>query len=641
MNQNKIISAILKVCLFWYALLLLIFPVSPVQDWFLVALNDIWIGAESLFVGGLAGIVIAVIVHFTKIGNISHALIGEHDGKIKFSIGKIPAFRSWDRDKSAICPDEFLDFLQDYENSYPDHARLFKAGIQILAAYRHIPASIVPGGHGGASLEKHSFNVLREALAAMATWVYKGQFTSSGYQTAAVQDKSFKFYPDPLIPLCALLHDIGKIECYKIINGETVEVKERHDEEGAKILSALPEFRALSKADRSAMTIAVGYYHHPGSIPLDQPDRPRALAVFILDMDIQAGKEEGGYFGSKFYDEIKTGAEPPPGIPQNISGKTDAAGNENRVQDEITASNAVTEILSEVLPEDQREQFTANRHYPVDVCTDALAVFIREYVSKPNFFGLKNGGVCFCQDMKMRKYLNSINKTNSFDDLHVYQDGKTARLTSFTLKVLWGLHDRGMLVSSIRNDDGTEQKFSPNIAVFDISGTSLDGSVRSTKFCLVFSSDVSPLLDEIENCPNPFRIVKNSLGDQYRQDKGKKGKVIKNDKTGIDVADFDPSIIINSVVQEEPREDKTGLEVPANNKSQENPVTSEGGENSIESTDGEKSLTVSCKTENNLVVKSEKINNSPIHEELEQNEKKYKPTKHQNSVSKPVQQNDW
>jgi hypothetical protein len=117
-------------------------------------------------------------------------------------------------------------------------------------------------------------------------------------------------------------------------------------------------------------------------------------------------------------------------------------------------------------------------------------------------------------------------------------------------------------------------------------------------------------------------------------------------KSGIDVADFDPSIIINSVAQEEAaeepaREDKAGLEVIANNRSQENPVTSEWGENSIESKDGEKSLTVSCKTESNLVVKSEKINNSPTHEEPEQNEKKYKPTKCQNPISKPVQQNDW
>ncbi|WP_297505900.1 hypothetical protein, partial [Ferrovum sp.] len=546
MNSNKIISAILKIYLFWYVVLLLIFPVNS-PDWFLIALHDLWSGAQSLIVGGLTGVFVAVVGHITRTGYVAHALIGENDGDIRFSIGKIPAKRSWDRDEAAVCPEEFKSFLAGYKKSHPKHAALFEAGIKILAAYRHIPASVVPGGHGGASLETHSFNVLREALVLERSWVYKGQFTSSGYQTAAIQDKDYLFYPDPMIPLCALLHDIGKIECYRIIDGFPTEVKKRHDEEGSKMLAALPEFRALSKDDRNALSIAVGYYHHPGSIPLNQTDRPRALAVFTLEVDVKAGKKEGGYHEADIADDDASASTVTP------AGQSPSRV-EVQVQDEITASGAVTGILSDVLAEDQREQFSANRYYPVDVCTDALAVFITEYIKKPNFFGLKKDGKCFCQDMKMRSHLNAINRTRSFDDFHIHGDGKATKLTSFTLKVLWALHDRGMLVTTIENIGGTEQKFSPNTAVFDISGISLSGTERTTRFCLVFDAGVSPLLDEIEDCPNPFRIVKNSMGDQYRQDKGRAVKSSQNrkpgkgSKEGIDVFDFDPAMILGSVI---------------------------------------------------------------------------------------------
>ncbi len=542
MNSNKIISAIFKICLFWYVLLLFIFPVNS-PNWFLVAMHDLVSGLESLLVGGLTGAVVAVIVHVTRVGHVAHSLIGEKDEWIKFSIGKIPARRSWKRDEKAVCPEEFVKFLEGYKKTYPKHAALFETGIQIIAAYRHIPASVVPGGHGGASLETHSFNVLREALEIEPNWVYKGQFTSSGYQTAAIQDKNYKFHPDPLAPLCALLHDIGKIECYQIVDGTPTEVKKRHDEEGAKILATLSEFRALSKEERNAMSVAVGYYHHPGSIPLNQPDRPRALAVFTLEADMLAGKKEGGYHETVTHDDASLAVTVQAG--QSMQSAVMQA------QDEITASGAVTEVLVDVLPENRREQFTANRHYPVEVCTDALAVFITEYVKKPNFFGLKKDGKCFCQDMKMRSHLNAINRTKSFDDLHVHGDGKTSKLTSFTLKVLWALHDRGALVTAIANADGTEQKFSPNTAVFDINGISLNGTERTTRFCIVFNADVSPLLDEIEDCPNPFMIVKNSMGDQYRQDKGKAVKPFQKpangSRMGIDVVDFDPATILDSV----------------------------------------------------------------------------------------------
>ena len=545
MNSNKIISAILKVCLFWYVILLLIFPANS-RGWFLVAMRDLWTGAQSLVVGGLTGMFVAVVWYFTRVGHVANSLLGKKDNYIGFSIGSIPPGRSWNRNETAVCPEEFKVFLAGYKKSYPKHAALFEAGIKILAAYRHIPASVVPGGHGGASLETHSFNVLREALAHEKTWVYRGQFTSSGYQTAAIQDKNYQFYPDPLVPLCALLHDIGKIECYQIIDGIPTEVKKRHDEEGSKMLAALPEFRAMSKDDRNAMGVAVGYYHHPGSIPLHMPDRPRALAVFTLAVDVMAGKKEGGYHETDLADEPGVALTGHIALPMETQAQ--------QAQDEITASGAVTEVLVDVLPEVQREQFTANRHYPVEVCTDALAVFITEYVKKPNFFGLKKNGTCFCQDMKMRSHLNAINKTKSFDDLHVHGDGKTTKLTSFTLKVLWALHDRGMLVTTLENADGTEQKFSPNTAVFDISGISLNGTERTTRFCLVFDAGVSPLLDEIEDCPNPFRVVKNSMGDQYRQDKGRDVKSSQNKKTGkgskegIDVIDFDPATILGSVI---------------------------------------------------------------------------------------------
>jgi len=181
------------------------------------------------------------------------------------------------------------------ERDYPELHRLYTAIIETFAAYPDWPAAPVSTGHGGRSLFEHSLVVVEQASALAPGFRYDGGRNKQGNLVAPVLDPNFQFNPaDPLILLIALVHDIGKAECYQRDPHTRAidEVKADHDRVGRMMLARMPELWDLQRDDRQALLYAVGYYHHPQELPRFVDDRARALMELLIVADKAAGQFE-------------------------------------------------------------------------------------------------------------------------------------------------------------------------------------------------------------------------------------------------------------------------------------------------------------------------------------------------------------
>jgi len=209
-------------------------------------------------------------------------------------------------------------WLKRYEQSQPEYANLFQAILNTLYAHRHYPASKVPGGHGSLDLYSHSLNVCSTMLALADTYEYIGvaNNNSKGEFHVKLRRPSYEFdRADPLIGICALAHDIGKIKSFQVAPSErdgayqVVTASRDHSEAGAQILARMPEYWALPFADRRAIALVVAHYHAPFKLPMewassDDPDNDKlvsrddrtvAILELLLKADIQTGLDEGRY----------------------------------------------------------------------------------------------------------------------------------------------------------------------------------------------------------------------------------------------------------------------------------------------------------------------------------------------------------
>lgn len=170
---------------------------------------------------------------------------------------------------------------------------LFKALASILVAKAEVPATSIPGGHGGVSLLEHTFSVISEAMRRSDEYQYRGLLYPDGKVAVAPQDPHYRFSPeDPLIPLVTIGHDIGKLECYALIEGTWTEINHSHDSKGSMLLSRLDEFWALPENERILVQRAVGYYHHPLDVPINAGDRAFALIGLLNEADEAASRAE-------------------------------------------------------------------------------------------------------------------------------------------------------------------------------------------------------------------------------------------------------------------------------------------------------------------------------------------------------------
>lgn len=192
-----------------------------------------------------------------------------------------------------------VDWAERSRQKHPQHAEALMALLRVFCSYRTLPASHVPGGHGGKTLVDHTMRVAARMLKEAPKFKYEGLVTRYGREPWG--DAAFAFDPaDPMIPIVGVAHDIGKLQTFATdAAGKVVSAAPKHDLVGSRMLATMDEIKALPIEDQAALHMAVSHYHHPSDYPLDAQgriasDRSVALMMLLIKADKWSGKEEAG-----------------------------------------------------------------------------------------------------------------------------------------------------------------------------------------------------------------------------------------------------------------------------------------------------------------------------------------------------------
>lgn len=191
----------------------------------------------------------------------------------------------------------------------PAHVALFDA---IAATMLHPDNLKIPAGidrHGGRSLLTHSLLVCSLMIQRASAHVYM-----PSHMVSAI-DITFKLDPtDPLIPIVAMVHDLGKIRMMILDqDGKAVTLLPGHDAQAARDMSRLPEWwgEGISVEDRRILQTLLAFYGNVGKLPVQRPvsdtqfvatsDRLHALVALLSECDRLASHIEMG--GTYRFDE--------------------------------------------------------------------------------------------------------------------------------------------------------------------------------------------------------------------------------------------------------------------------------------------------------------------------------------------------
>lgn len=317
--NNQIFRASAIVFSFWWMVLTLIS-----LDWSLELTIEkyTFVHEQILLLGG--GLVCGVAIAYAGIMfvryQISLGLKERSQNGITSLLGPVPMVLetpprvSSEKARAPITMPRTAEWVEKAKVEHPAHYALFMAIWDVLSEHKHYPASHRKGGHGGLLLWQHSLNVVEKALELAPNWSFEGVFIKkNGKAKTLILPKRNPEYTfdatDPLLPIIALAHDIGKIETYKVLPDGTVETKETgpesddfrvfHDYIGARMLARIDEYWGLNARDRRTLNLAVGHYHHPGAMPVAEDgftidDRITALMEFLIVADKAAGDNEKG-----------------------------------------------------------------------------------------------------------------------------------------------------------------------------------------------------------------------------------------------------------------------------------------------------------------------------------------------------------
>lgn len=301
--RSEVIKATFIVALIWWAILTAYaFFGDPVG--FVFGKRHFFTSWTAILMGVLIGGGGSAAYIFLDRQNRRLLLQPEEKRGLSISIGEVPE-QAGTPLRSKVMPDltgtaSIRRWLGWLEKTSPEHAVLAKAIIRTFWNDPNLPATHVKGGHGGKTLFEHTVLVCEQMLLLSQNWEYKGLRGKSGALVLALRDTNYRFdRTDPLIGIVALAHDLGKIECYILEEGNIVGSRHDHDRVSSQMLARMPEFWDLPREDRSALLGSVGYYHHPQDLPLDQDgraadDRSIALLELLIRADHAAGDVESG-----------------------------------------------------------------------------------------------------------------------------------------------------------------------------------------------------------------------------------------------------------------------------------------------------------------------------------------------------------
>lgn len=309
--KRAVLPAVLVVSAAWWAALT-IYEAATLPRWFFgnagVLFGHVWRTMMMVLYGVIAGASVSLFLTYIRRKGKEDTLAADAIRNMTTSMGAIPILSQAPAMSSALpdlslmaaSGDRVAADLKVLGKIAPAHARLMEAVLRVLNNEPNLPATHVPGGHGGNSLLVHSVWVADAMLNFAPSWTYEGRKNSKGHVSVKLRNPEYKFNPaDPIIGIIALAHDLGKIECYiRDKSGKVVDTRKAHDLVSGQMIARMSEFWALPKEDRDAIISAISYYHHPQCLPLDPDgrvvdDRSIALMELLIKADKATGKREG------------------------------------------------------------------------------------------------------------------------------------------------------------------------------------------------------------------------------------------------------------------------------------------------------------------------------------------------------------
>ncbi|TCV51487.1 HD domain-containing protein [Pseudomonas sp. 460] len=322
--NNRIIRAAFLVFGFWWLVFTLVEfggqPLEVLENWQYVG-NTVsrWV------LGVVAGLIIGVwYIWFGRVTAMSRLFKGKLGNRLngaRSTLGDVPMPARTPKRVDSLTKrlpigSELVNaWVAANDKKYPHHVKFFWAIWDTYSAHQRFPASHRKGGHGNRRLWEHCLAVADTALADAGNYVFDGVYVKARgkpkFKIIDLKNKEFRFdAQDPLIPILALAHDIGKLEAYVLEPDGSVKTKEEgsaltpqddnrisHDSLGARILARFPEYWALPGRDRTAINLVIGHYHHPSQFPVDRnglslDDRMTALMEFLILVDKKTGMAE-------------------------------------------------------------------------------------------------------------------------------------------------------------------------------------------------------------------------------------------------------------------------------------------------------------------------------------------------------------
>ncbi len=310
MNRHVFGSTLTVVAFWWIVLSVTAGWIWPSQ--ISGTLGEILEPSVRLLIGLGLGVFVGTIVTLAWVWCDKRAqremLRGEAVRGLSCTLGELPILaKAPARDEHlpsfASVPDVpanfYPEWMSRWEVSHPTHVALLAAILKILHAHAHLPATDIPGGHGGRTLLQHSLLTGYVIDRLSQAWEYAGVRTKKKRLVLALRDPTYKFQrDDPLIVILGLAHDIGKIETFVFNDeGRVIGIGPEHDLTGARIIARLSESWALPDSDRRAMLLALAHYHHPMALPLSPDrraldDRTIALMELLIRADFATGSQE-------------------------------------------------------------------------------------------------------------------------------------------------------------------------------------------------------------------------------------------------------------------------------------------------------------------------------------------------------------
>lgn len=309
MNLN-VVRSVFTVFVFWWVVLAIYGLGRDAGEWFLAWPSTLALMVLSVLGVGLGGAFVWFMIWSEKKAQKS-LLEGESVRGLKCTLGELPLIAR-EPSKSEelpdltnvpdVPPDFFPSWFSRYEKTHPEHVALMRVFLRVYQHHKALPATHVPGGHGGRSLLHHSLLAAYFMDKLAHSWSYTGLRDRTGKRVVLkLRDQGYQFNPDdPLIALIGIAHDIGKIEAYIFDKNDPtsiVGIHHEHDLTGARMIARLPEAWAIPDEDRRAMFLAIAHYHHPMELPLSPDrraidDRTIALMELLIKSDFVTSRVE-------------------------------------------------------------------------------------------------------------------------------------------------------------------------------------------------------------------------------------------------------------------------------------------------------------------------------------------------------------